>query len=599
MDREAQAFVASLRCHELDVVEIDGCAWSDPRFDFRSYRSMAYAECDPCRAPFGKELYGLAILGEVLGRVRKPHQALGDALALLRPGGSLLVQTSFLPHLHPRSPDLYRWTEEGLRGLLEEAGVTGVAAGSWGNFQCLAALHEGLEWTEYHPARQSLENDPRFPLAVWAFGRKPLAGKRVTHSLPHGGVRSFGVMMLTRNSAGYLERCLQSIVDGGFADEIVVGVDRETTDETAALARRFTPHVYPVAVPVPGVPESAWPEVVSHCTADYILLMADDETLGGNWDRSSLEALVRSNDLTHLTLPRRWLVPGPESSPGAPEDAPVSAAERNGSAEGPFRFLASEPWFPDYQVRFFRNDPGLLRWPVTIHDPLEVKGRGMILFDRWIEHYDLVLHSRTERQRKAQTYRRVRPEKHLSNFYLYEEQQAELLPADREGFQKALENFLTRRKREAARTGSPVSGVEIGFATGNNGAQYTREGWSHPEPWGRWTNGFRAGLRIPLERPFEGAARLAVESVAYVPDWHPRLDVRVVLNGETLGCWSVETAAMTERTLPVPAALVAGRRELLLEFHFDNPASPADSGEIGLDQRLLGLGVRRLRISGE
>ena len=104
-------------------------------------------------------------------------------------------------------------------------------------------------------------------------------------------------------------------------------------------------------------------------------------------------------------------------------------------------------------------------------------------------------------------------------------------------------------------------------------------------------------MRIPLERPFEGPALLAVESVAYVRNWHPTLNVRVVCNREPLGGWSIETRDPEERTLPIPASALAGKREILLAFHLDNPASPADSGEFGLDQRLLGLGLHRLRVS--
>jgi len=90
---------------------------------------------------------------------------------------------------------------------------------------------------------------------------------------------------------------------------------------------------------------------------------------------------------------------------------------------------------------------------------------------------------------------------------------------------------------------------------------------------------------------------LTVEAGAYVGSWHSTLNVRVVCNREPLGAWAIETLAAEERTLAIPASAVAGKREVLLVFHLDNPASPADSGEFGLDQRLLGLGFHKLRIS--
>src|ERR1700722_9397089 len=191
MDRAARAFVASLPCHELDVVEIGGRAWSDPGFGFRSYRSLSSPPWDLSREPAEPESCSLAILDQGLERARHPRQALTKVLAMLRPGGSLLVSSSFLLKLEPRSPDLRRWTEDGLRTLLEEAGFTAIATGSWGNRQCLAAdLQAGVEGTSYDPAVHTLENEVECPLAVWAFARKP-AG-RVAPSGQHSDLRTRG-----------------------------------------------------------------------------------------------------------------------------------------------------------------------------------------------------------------------------------------------------------------------------------------------------------------------------------------------------------------------------------------------------------------------
>jgi len=425
-----------------------------------------------------------------------------------------------------------------------------------------AALDRMMPYSLRHPAPPGPKGAPKG------------APEGTPAAAPPAAAPTFGVMVLSRNGASRLGHCLESVARQNFAGELVVCVDRETTDDTAAVARRFTPHVHPIETG--GTLESALPAMAAHCSAEYVLRLDDDETLGGNWERTPLEALVRGNDLTHLILPRRWLVPGPVGAP---------------------RFIACEPWFPDYQVRFFRNDPSLIRWPAAIHDPMEMKGRGMYLYDRWIEHYDLVIHSRPDRERKARHYRRLRPEKHLSNLYLYEEQEIDLLPATAEGYAEALEAYFSGRERRAAEAGSPYRArSEIRFEAGGNGGAYTRKGWSDPEPWGRWTNGYRAELRIPLERPLEGPALLALEAVAYVRAWHPTLHVRVECNRVALGGWVIETSDFVERTLPIPAAALAGKRELLLAFHVDNPASPADSGEFGLDQRLLGLGFRQMRI---
>jgi hypothetical protein len=62
-----------------------------------------------------------------------------------------------------------------------------------------------------------------------------------------------------------------------------------------------------------------------------------------------------------------------------------------------------------------------------------------------------------------------------------------------------------------------------------------------------------------------------------------------------VGEWPVEVAAATERCLMIPALVIARKPELILAFQFQDPASPAELGESD-DQRLLGLGFRKLRL---
>src|SRR3989338_887165 len=51
---------------------------------------------------------------------------------------------------------------------------------------------------------------------------------------------SLGVIVITKNEEERIERCLESV---RFADQIVL-VDSESTDQTAAIAKRFTEEVY-------------------------------------------------------------------------------------------------------------------------------------------------------------------------------------------------------------------------------------------------------------------------------------------------------------------------------------------------------------------
>lgn len=377
--------------------------------------------------------------------------------------------------------------------------------------------------------------------------------------------------VLTKNGAGRIERCLESIARSHFADEILVFVDQATTDDTLRIARRFTPQVH--LLETSGYIEPLLPRMASLCSGEFILRIDDDECLGGDWSRSRWEAQVYFNSITHFLMPRRWMVPGG-------------------------RFLASEPWFPDFQLRLFRNHSARIIWPAALHEPMHVSGRGLFLCDRWIEHYDLVLNSRSDRERKARRYQGIRPEKHLSHMYLYEEQNPESLPVDEAGFWAAMRRQLPGWKLQA---GTPAAapyqpGTEIRFGAGGNAAEYRLAGWSAPEPWGTWTEGLRADLRLPLEHPIEGAARLTVEADAYVSPLHPQFRVRVFCGNEWIGEWKIETGAIEQRTLTIPAKVLQQKTELILGFHIMDPASPYDCGQSEDDRRVLGLGFRRLRL---
>jgi SAM-dependent methyltransferase len=174
MQRETLRLVQTLPCGDLDAVEISGDDWSS--IGFRSYKHLDYPEFDICDGPFGEGVCDLVFLEQVLEHVRKPAEALQNVRTMLRPGGRALITTPFLIKFHPAPGiygDYYRWTEDGMRILLEESGFTNVVTGSWGNRQCLRAnLTPDPEWVNYNPLFHSLKNEPRFPLTVWAMAQR-------------------------------------------------------------------------------------------------------------------------------------------------------------------------------------------------------------------------------------------------------------------------------------------------------------------------------------------------------------------------------------------------------------------------------------------
>jgi SAM-dependent methyltransferase len=172
MNEEVERFIRSLNCSKMDVLEVSGTG-SEGRYAFRSYRSTRYPEYDVCEGPLATEEFDLVIAEQVFEHILRPDRAAQHVYEMLRPGGHFVITTPFLLKVHGYPLDLYRWTEQGMRQLLETAGFSVATTGSWGNLECLTAdMTPDLEWTAYNPRKHSLNNQPQFPIVVWAFAKK-------------------------------------------------------------------------------------------------------------------------------------------------------------------------------------------------------------------------------------------------------------------------------------------------------------------------------------------------------------------------------------------------------------------------------------------
>ncbi len=133
-----------------------------------------YPDYDICMGPLAQEQFDLVIAEQVFEHILRPDLAAAHVYQMLRPGGYFIISTPFLVKVHEAPLDLYRWTEHGIRQLLETTGFTVLSSGSWGNLECLFAdMNPGQSWTSYDPGRHSLHNDPQFAIVVWAFAEKP------------------------------------------------------------------------------------------------------------------------------------------------------------------------------------------------------------------------------------------------------------------------------------------------------------------------------------------------------------------------------------------------------------------------------------------
>lgn len=77
---------------------------------------------DGRKIPFDAEHFDTVVMFEVLDDLADPSMQLGEIHRILKPGGTLLLTTSFAWELHEEPHDIARYTEHGLQHILESAG---------------------------------------------------------------------------------------------------------------------------------------------------------------------------------------------------------------------------------------------------------------------------------------------------------------------------------------------------------------------------------------------------------------------------------------------------------------------------------------------
>lgn len=131
------------------------------------------------------------------------------------------------------------------------------------------------------------------------------------------------------------------------------------------------------------------------CKGEWILKVDYDEELSAPWFDLRWRDHLLSTPYTHFWCPRRWI-----------------------SDKG---YIACAPWWPDWQLRLFRNVPALISFPTLLHETMRVEGSGGYLRTMAIHHHELRLASRSQRENKAVTYENYRPGHGLGFFYLPED----------------------------------------------------------------------------------------------------------------------------------------------------------------------------------
>ena len=154
-------------------------------------------------------------------------------------------------------------------------------------------------------------------------------------------VPGLSVVIITKNEEKRVARCLQSIQ---WADEIIV-FDSGSTDNTVAICRKWTPHVYETDWPGYGVQKG---RALAKTTGDWVLSIdADEEVTEGL--RQEIQDCVAQNRAGHAgyKIPRLNKVCG--------------------------MYLRHGGWWPDYHPRLACRDK-LVFNAKRVHEGMVIDG---------------------------------------------------------------------------------------------------------------------------------------------------------------------------------------------------------------------------------
>lgn len=189
------------------------------------------------------------------------------------------------------------------------------------------------------------------------------------------------VSIITRDSESRLEQCIAEARD--FADEVIVGVDAASSDQSFEIASALADVVYRFRLPAKGQLAPARLLALEHATGDWILSLDDDESMEETFD-AILPELMNQTGITHYHFPRKSIV------------------DLN-----PCEYLRVPPWFPDWQLRLFLNDQSIVWKPSRPHTGYWVQGTGFFEARTSILHFEPLLCGTEERRQKIKTYQQA------------------------------------------------------------------------------------------------------------------------------------------------------------------------------------------------
>lgn len=168
MNGEIDRFLSSIDIESSSAVEVSGETRS--RMGWRRHVSVSFPRFDVCSPYEGDATYDVVFCEQVLEHVTDPWAAMRTLHDMARSGGHVIVSTPFLVRLHDHPGDYWRFSCDGMRLLMESAGLQIVELGQWGNRRAVRANFARWVptawWRPYH-------DEAQFPVMVWAVARRP------------------------------------------------------------------------------------------------------------------------------------------------------------------------------------------------------------------------------------------------------------------------------------------------------------------------------------------------------------------------------------------------------------------------------------------
>lgn len=242
--------------------------------------------------------------------------------------------------------------------------------------------------------RQTLSRDNRrqvtrrfvHRLARWVESRfilKEQSKKKPSAIIIRPAKKTLSTCIMTMNAAHRIGPLLEYMRP--LSDEMVVGVDSKSADETYELCQAYQAKgiidelfiIENEALTCNGGMEA----LVEHCHGDWVLRLDDDEFPEPQFIQWKDQALATER-FTHYKLPRLHLC----------------------SIE-PMRWINDGYLYPDFQMRLFQNKPELLTFPGAVgHLGIQCAGKKGRLNSINLIHLNLAINPRYKREEKLQKY---------------------------------------------------------------------------------------------------------------------------------------------------------------------------------------------------